>query len=118
MKSVNKHVVLGYLGTNPEVKTLENVETKVAKFTVATDDSYRDKNGKKVEQTDWHNIVAWRGLAEISEKMLKKGSRVYIEGKSKTRKWDDKDGNKRETTEIIAHDIVLLDKKESEEAAE
>lgn len=114
MKSLNKIQLIGHLGIDPEIKNLDN-NTKVARFTLATDDSYIDKQGKKVEQTDWHNIVAWRGLAEIFEKYTKKGSKVYIEGKSKSRTWEDKEGQKRYTTEVIVDDFLLLDKKESEE---
>lgn len=114
MKSLNKTQLIGHLGIDPEVKNLEK-NTKVARFTLATDDSYFDKKGNKVEQTDWHNIVAWRGIAEIIEKYTKKGSQIYVEGKSKSRTWEDKEGQKRYTTEVIAENIILLDKKESEE---
>lgn len=113
MKSLNKIQLIGHLGIDPEIKNLDNA--KVARFTLATDDSYRDKQGNKVEQTDWHNIVAWRGIADIVEKYTKKGSKVYIEGKSKSRTWEDKEGQKRYTTEVVAENIILLDKKESEE---
>ncbi|NLT49450.1 MAG: single-stranded DNA-binding protein [Ignavibacteria bacterium] len=113
MKSLNKIQLIGHLGIDPEVKSLEN--GKIARFTLATDDSYRDKQGNKVEQTDWHNIVAWRGLAEIIEKYTKKGSKIYVEGKSKSRSWEDKEGQKRYTTEVIAESFILLDKKESED---
>lgn len=113
MRSLNKVQFIGHLGIDPEVKELEN--GKVAKFTLATDDSYKNREGKKVEQTDWHNIVAWRGTAEIVEKYTKKGSFVYVEGKLKHRSWDDKEGIKRYTTEVVIDDIQLLDKKENEE---
>lgn len=108
----NKVQLIGHLGINPEVKDLEN--GKVAKFTIATNDSYKDKDGKKVEQTDWHNIVAWRGTAEIVEKFAKKGSFVGVEGKLKHRTWEDKEGVKQYTTEVVIDEILLLDKKPTE----
>ncbi|MFT6747747.1 MAG: single-strand DNA-binding protein, partial [Glaciecola sp.] len=80
----------------------------VANFPLATSETYKNKTGNRVEQTEWHNIVLWRGLAEITEKYLKKGSQVYVEGKIRTRTWDDKDGIKRYTTEIVADNMTML----------
>lgn len=84
----------------------------VARFTLATNDSYKDKDGNRVDQTEWHNVVAWRGLAKIAEDYLKKGSRIYLEGKIRTRSWEDKQtGDKKYITEIIADNFIMLDKK-------
>lgn len=107
MASVNKVILIGNLGKDPEVRHLEGGVTRVT-FSLATSESYKDKNGNKVEHTEWHNIILWRGIAEVAEKYLKKGSLVYIEGRIKTRTWDDKDGNKRYTTEIVAENLSLL----------
>ena len=107
MAGVNKSILIGFLGKDPEVKTFQD-GSKVANFSMATTESYKNKNGEKVDQTEWHNIVMWRGLAEIAEKWLKKGSQVYIEGKIATRSWEDKDGNKKYTTEIIANQMTML----------
>ena len=93
MSSVNKAIIIGNLGKDPEVKHLDNGAV-VCNFSIATSETYKDKNtGEKKTTTEWHNIVLWRGLAEVAEKYLKKGAKVYIEGKLKTRKWQDKDGN-------------------------
>ena len=106
--SVNKVILIGNLGKDPEVRHLEN-GAAVANFSIATSENYKDrKTGEKVSQTEWHNIVAWRGLAEIAEKYLKKGAKVYIEGKLKTRTWQDKDGNNRYSTEVITDNLTML----------
>lgn len=105
--SVNKVILLGNLGKDPEIRSLEG-GAKVAKFPLATSETYKDKAGNKVEQTEWHNVVVWRGLAEIAEKYLRKGNSVFIEGKIRTRSWDDKDGNKKYTTEIVADNLTLV----------
>lgn len=111
MRGVNKVILIGHLGKDPEVRHLDGNNT-VANFPLATSDSYTTKEGNKVEQTEWHNVVLWRKLAEIAEKYVKKGSLVYIEGRLRTRNWDDKDGSKRYTTEIIASSLQMLDKKD------
>ena len=103
----NKVQLIGNLGMDPEVKELENGR-KLAKFSVATSQSYNNSKGEKVTDTQWHNIVAWKRLAEICSEFLSKGSKVYIEGKLQTRKWQDKDGNDRYTTEIVARDMQML----------
>jgi len=108
--SVNKVILVGNLGKDPEIRTLESGAV-VAKFPLATSESFRNKNNEKVEQTEWHNIVMWRGLAEIAEKYLRKGSKVYIEGKIRTRSYEDKDRNKRYVTEIEADNLLMLDGK-------
>ena len=109
---INKAIILGRIGKTPEVRTLDNGNT-VANFTVATSEVYKDKTtGEKKESTEWHNIVLWKGLAEIAAKYLKKGSLVYIEGKITTRKWE-KDGVTRYTTEIVGHELKMLEGKSS-----
>ena len=114
MSSLNKVQLIGRLGKDPEVKyTNDNIA--VAKLAIATTETYKDKSGAKQEITEWHNVVCWRNLAEIAEKFLTKGKQVYIEGKLRTRNWEDKDGNKRYTTEIIADNFIMLDKKDSSE---
>ena len=112
MAGINKVILVGNLGKDPEVRYLEG-GTAVANFPIATSETYKDRNsGEKKTNTEWHNIVLWRGLAEIAEKYLKKGSQVYIEGKLKTRQWQDKDGNNRYTTEIVADNLQMLGRKD------
>ena len=101
MAGVNKVILVGNLGKDPEVRHLEN-GTAVANFPIATSESYKDREGNRVDQTEWHNVVVWRKLAEIAESYLKKGSQIYLEGKLRTRSWDDPQGNKRYTTEVVA----------------
>lgn len=100
-------ILIGNLGKDPEIRNLEG-GVKVANFSLATTETYKGKNGEKVDSTEWHNIVLWRGLAEVAESFLKKGNTVFIEGKIRTREWTDKDGNKRYTTEIVADNMVML----------
>ncbi len=107
MAGVNKVILVGNLGKDPEVRHLESGNS-VAHFTLATNEYYKDKQGNRVERTEWHNISAWRGLAELAEKYLKKGTQVYIEGKLRTRQYQDKDQQTRYITEIIADEISLL----------
>src|SRR5215469_8096021 len=107
-KSVNKVILLGNLGKDPEVKYTPS-GTAVAKITVATNYRYKDKNDQWQDQTEWHNVVLWQRLAEIAGEYLKKGSKVYVEGRLQTRSWEDKQTNqKRYMTEIVANDLVLL----------
>ncbi len=106
---INKVILVGNVGKDPEVKHLDK-GVSVAKFSLATSETYK-KDNQKVTNTEWHNIVAWRGLAEVAEKYVKKGTPLYIEGKIRTRSWDDKDGNKRYTTEIVADTMQLLGQK-------
>jgi len=110
---VNKVILIGNLGKDPEVRHLESGSV-VAKFSVATNENYRDKSGEWQTITEWHNIVVWRGLAEKAERSLKKGMQVYIEGKLSTRKWQDKDGNDRYTTDVVANYLRSLERKESQ----
>lgn len=102
--------LIGHLGAKPEIKTLEK-GNKVAKFTIATNESYSDKDGKKVTDTQWHNIVAWGKSVDVIEEYLMKGSEVAIEGKLTTRSYEGKDGEKKYITEIVMHDLVMLGKK-------
>ena len=114
MAGINKVILIGNLGRDPEMRYTPN-SIAVCSFSVATSETYKDKNsGERITQTEWHNIVLWRGLAETSEKYLRKGSKVYIEGKLKTRKWDDKQGITRYSTEIVADVMQMLDKKVSD----
>lgn len=115
MAGINKVILVGHLGKDPEVRTLEN-GTKVATFSLATSESYKDKNGNKVEKTEWHNVVVWRQLAEITEKYVKKGQLLYIEGKLRTRSWE-KDGQKHYTTEIVADQMTMLGGKKEESSS-
>lgn len=110
--SVNKVILVGNVGRDPETRHLDK-GVSVANFSLATTETYTAKTGEKVSTTEWHNIVAWRGLAEVAEKYVKKGSQLYIEGRIRTRSWDDKDGVKRYTTEIYADTMQLLGKRES-----
>ena len=112
MAGVNKVILIGNLGKDPEVRYLDS-GVAVANFSLATTESYKNKEGERVSQTEWHNVVLWRGLAEVAEKWLKKGSSVYIEGKIRNRKWEDKDGNTRYTTEILADNMTMLGKKDA-----
>ncbi len=106
--SVNKVILIGNLGKDPEVRHLENGAV-VANFSIATSETYTDKTtGERRENTDWHDIVLWRGLAEIAEKYLRKGQKVYIEGKLKKRSWQDKEGNTRYTTEVVGDELTML----------
>jgi single-strand DNA-binding protein len=107
MAGVNKVILIGNLGKDPEVRYLDN-GTAVANFPIATTETYKNKQGEKVSQTEWHNIVLWRGLAEVAEQWLKKGSSVYIEGKIRNRKWEDKEGNTRYNIEILADNMTML----------
>lgn len=111
MAGVNKVILIGNLGRDPEIRTLEN-GAKVASFSIATTETFKDKDGNRKEQTEWHNIVMWRGLADVAEKYLKKGTQLYIEGKLRTRNWEDKDGHKRYTTEVIGDTFTILSRKD------
>jgi single-strand DNA-binding protein len=107
MSSLNKAMLIGNLGRDPEVRSTAD-GTPVATFSLATGESWMDKSGNRQERTEWHNIVAWNKLADIAKRYLAKGRQVYVEGRIRTREWDDRDGNKRRTTEILASQIVLL----------
>lgn len=115
MVGVNKVILIGNLGKNPDVVAfpqdrrdeVSNV-VKKASFPLATTEYRRNRDGEKVEQTEWHNVVCWRTLAEIAEKILRKGTQIYVEGKLQTRSWEDKEGNKRYITEVVADNFTVL----------
>jgi single-strand DNA-binding protein len=108
MKSVNKVILIGNLGKDPEVKYTPS-GTPVAKLALATNERFKDKSGEWQDRTEWHNVVLWQRLAEIAGEYLKKGSKVYIEGRLQTRSWDDKNTNqKKYMTEVVGNDLVLL----------
>lgn len=107
MAGVNKVILVGNLGQDPEVR-YSTSGSPVANFSIATSESWNDKNGQRQERTEWHRIVAWGKLAELCGEYLSKGRQVYVEGKLQTRNWEDRDGNKRYTTEIIANQVTFL----------
>jgi len=109
MSGINKVILVGHLGKDPEVRHLDGGVT-VASFPLATSETY-NKDGKRVEQTEWHNIVLWRGLAEVASKYLQKGKLVYIEGKLRTRSFEDKEKVKKYVTEIVAENFTMLGRK-------
>ncbi|WP_164122486.1 MULTISPECIES: single-stranded DNA-binding protein [Sphingobacterium] len=114
MSSVNKVILVGHLGKDPELRYLEG-NVSVASFPLATSETF-NKDGKKVEQTEWHNVVMWRGLADVAAKYLTKGRLVYIEGKLRTRSYEDKEGVRRYTTEIVAESFNILGRRSDFEA--
>jgi len=107
----NRVQLIGNLGNDPEIKTFDGGKS-LARFSMATSESYKNDKGEKITETQWHNIVSWNGSAKFAEKYLKKGSYVAIEGKLTSRSWDDKDGNKHYMTEVVANEILLLKSKE------
>lgn len=109
MSGINKVILVGHLGKDPEVRHLEG-GVAVASFPLATSEMF-NKDGRKVEQTEWHNIVMWRGLADVAAKFLQKGKLVYIEGKLRTRSFEDKEGIKKYTTEVVAENFTMLGRK-------
>ena len=114
MAGVNKVIIIGNLGADPEIKyTQSNVP--LATFRVATTENWKDQSGEWQERTEWHRIVAWRHLAERAERFLRKGKQVYVEGRLETRKWQDRDGNDRYTTEVVARDLMILGRREEGE---
>ncbi len=110
MRGVNRVMLIGNLGKDPEIQFLEG-NIPVAKFPLATTETYKDRNGKLISQTEWHTVVLWRGLAELAQKYLHKSSLVYIEGRLKTRSWEDRDHNKKFVTEVIGDNLIMLDKR-------
>jgi single-strand DNA-binding protein len=111
MAGVNKVILVGNLGKDPEIKYLEGNIARVS-FSLATTEAFKDRNGNRIEQTEWHNIVMWRSIAENAEKLLKKGTQIYLEGKIHTRQWTDKEGQKRSVTEIVADNFKILQKRD------
>lgn len=115
MIGVNKVILIGNLGKNPDVVTFpqdarreDGNVVKKASFPLATTEYHRNRDGERIEQTEWHNVVCWRSLAEIAEKILRKGTQLYVEGKLQTRSWEDKEGNKRYITEVVADNFTVL----------
>ena len=107
MASINRVILVGNLGKDPEIRHTEG-GIAVARFPIATSESFKDKSGNKQERTEWHNIVAWRGLAEVAEKYMKKGQSIYVEGKIRTNSYQDKEGIQRYSVEIVADNITML----------
>ncbi|WMJ71810.1 single-stranded DNA-binding protein [Cytophagaceae bacterium ABcell3] len=107
MAGVNKVILVGNLGRDPEIRAVESGR-KVANFPIATTESYKDRNGERVEQTEWHNIVFWGPVVDVIEKYVKKGNQIYVEGKLRTRSYDDKEGIKRYVTEVMGQNLTLL----------
>lgn len=122
--SLNKVMLIGNVGKDPEVRYLDNISnpnagnTKVATFTLATTERYRDRNGELRENTEWHNIIAWRNNADVVERFVKKGTQLFIEGRLRTRSWTDQSGQKRYTTEITVDNLQLLGKKSDNPGAQ
>ena len=112
MSGINKVILIGNLGKNPEVRHLENGRAR-ATFSLATNETYKNKEGEKVTNTEWHNVVLWTPFAEIAEKYLTKGRQVYIEGKLSTRSYEDKEGNMKYITEVVGQNLTLLGSKNS-----
>jgi single-strand DNA-binding protein len=115
MSGINKVILVGNLGKDPEIKYLEGNIARV-NFTMATTEVFKDKAGVRAENTEWHNIVLWRNLAENAEKLLKKGTQIYLEGKLQSRQWADKEGNKRNITEIIGDQFLVLQRRDPNSA--
>ncbi|MCU0329978.1 MAG: single-stranded DNA-binding protein [Candidatus Kapabacteria bacterium] len=109
-RTLNKVMLLGNVGRDPEINVTTN-GTRVATMRMATTETWKDRDGNQHEHTDWHTIVAWRGLADIVERMVRRGSRIFIEGKLQTRSYEDKEGNKRYVTEVVADNVLLLESK-------
>ena len=110
MRGVNRVMLIGNLGKDPDIQFLEG-NIGVAKFSLATTETFKDRSGKLISQTEWHTVVLWRGLAELAQKYLHKGSLVYIEGRLKTRSWEDKEHNKKFATEVVGDNLIMLDKR-------
>ena len=110
MRGLNKVMLIGNLGKDPDVQHLEG-NIAVAKFPLATTETFKDRTGKLVSQTEWHNFVICRGLADLAQKFLHKSSLVYIEGRLRTRSWDDKDGHRKFATEVVGENLIMLEKR-------
>ena len=110
MRGVKRVMLIGNLGKDPDMQYLEG-NIGVAKFPLATTETFKDRSGKLVSQTEWHTVVLWRGLAELAQKYLHKGSLVYIEGRLRTRSWDDKEGSRKFATEVVGDNLIMLDKR-------
>lgn len=110
MRGVNRVILIGNLGKDPDIQFLEG-NIGVAKFSLATTETFKDRSGRLISQTEWHTVVLWRGLADLAQRYLHKGSLVYIEGRLKTRSWEDKEGNKKFATEIVGDNLIMLEKR-------
>ena len=110
MRGVNRVMLIGNLGKDPDVQNLEG-NIAVAKFPLATTETFKDRSGKLISQTEWHIVVLWRGLADLASKYLHKGSLVYIEGRLRTRSWGDKEGHRKYATEVVGDNLIMLDKR-------
>ncbi len=110
MRGVNRVMLIGNLGKDPDMQYLEG-NIGVAKFPLATTETFKDRSGKLVSQTEWHTVVLWRGLADLAQKYLHKGSLVYIEGRLRTRSWEDKEGQRKFATEVVGDNLIMLDKR-------
>ena len=115
--SINKVILVGNVGKDPETRYLDE-STAITKFPMATSETYKNKSGERVSNTEWHNVVLWRGLAQVAEKYVKKGTQIYIEGRIKTRSYDDADGNRKYITEIVGDQMTLLGRKPDDGAPE
>ena len=116
MSYLNKAILIGRAGQNPEIKTINEQGRKAAQFSLATTEKYRDRNGEVKENTEWHNIVAFDKTAELIEKFVTKGMLLYVEGKLRTRSWDDQNGIKRYITEVLVNNVQFLERKEQSDA--
>ncbi|MBU3678831.1 MAG: single-stranded DNA-binding protein [Candidatus Kapabacteria bacterium] len=115
-RTLNKVMLIGNVGKDPDVNFTPS-GVKVAQFRMATSETWKDKDGAVQEHTDWHTVIAWRGLADVVERLVRRGTRLYVEGKIQSRSFDDRDGNKRYVTEIVAENLLLLDAKRPEQSA-
>jgi len=114
--SVNKVILVGNVGKDPETRYLDE-STAITKFPMATSETYKNRQGERVSTTEWHNVVLWRGLAQVAEKYVKKGTQIYIEGRIKTRSYDDADGNKKYITEIVGDQMQLLGRRPDDDGS-
>ncbi len=110
MRGVNRVMLIGNLGKEPDLQHVDG-NIGVVKFPLATTESYKDRSGKLINQTEWHTVVLWRGLADLAQKYLHKGSLIYVEGRLRTRSWEDKEGNKKFATEVVGDNLIMLDKR-------
>ncbi|MDY6371193.1 MAG: single-stranded DNA-binding protein [Bacteroidales bacterium] len=118
MIGVNKVILVGNVGKNPDVVTFPSegsMPVKKASFPLATTEARRNRDNEKVEITEWHNVVCWRGLADVAERILHKGAQIYIEGRLQSRSWEDREGNKRHVTEVVADSLILLNRQRTDE---
>lgn len=115
MIGVNKVILIGNLGKDPEIISFD--EVKKASFSLATTETHKTKDGQKIEETEWHNVICWRGLAEVAEKFLKKGTHLYVEGKIKSRVREDKEGNRKRVVEIVAENFKILNRSHSHQSS-